>query len=193
MHKRNIWINLSYTLPPRMPSKASTAPQSRPNIGRNSDYTPAASAPSATRSDILTPVPPAMAASDLTREQADFLQNLQQRSSAVAYLLPPALGHPLISMTKTPNGLSARLLVVYEDNADYKQVVVVVGPDKEATVWLLRRLLGSTNKEKVITRQTRKASFLWLAVGCIVFGVIGLFVAWARAEAVGMVVMNLID
>lgn len=156
-------------------SKASAVQRVRPDTGRNfsafsGEVDPHVEQPMSIRHD-------------LTSDQANFIQALQQQASAFAYLLPPSLDVSLISLTKVSNGLSARLLVLYEDDFDNGKVVVVAGPDKEATICLHRRLYRSMNKEKIVTRKQQgfRGSLLWFVIGCVVVGAVGFFVALAGA------------
>lgn len=184
-------LKTSIVLEPSLPilSKASAAQQVRADIGRNFGYNTTVSALSG---EVAPQLDHPMS---ILRDQANFMQALQQQATAVAYLLPPSLDVPLISLTKAPNGLSARLLVLYEDNFEDGKVVIVAGPDKEATVWLHRRLYRSMNKEKIVTRkrQVLEGSLLWIAIGCVVFGAAVFFAALVWAEEVDMGIMNLIE
>lgn len=183
-------LKTSTALEPPRPilSRASVVQKVHTDIGRDFGYNTTASASSGEVAQLEQPM-------SIQRDQASSMQALQQRASAVAYLLPPSLDVPLISLTKMPNGLYARLLVLYEDNLEDGRVVIVAGPDKEATVWLHRILYRSMNKEKIITRkrQILKGSLLWFAVWCVVFGTVGFFVALVWAEGVDMSILNLIE
>lgn len=167
-------LKTSTALEPPRPilSRASVVQKVHTDIGRDFGYntTVGASSSSGEVAQLELPM-------SIQRDQASSMQALRQRASAIAYLLPPSLDVPLISLTKMPNGLHARLLVLYEDNFEDGRVVIVAGPDKEATVWLHRILYRSMNKEKIITRkrQILKGSLLWFAVWCVVFGTVGFF------------------
>ncbi|KAJ3735327.1 hypothetical protein DFJ43DRAFT_1151497 [Lentinula guzmanii] len=166
--------------------KASAVQQIRADIGRDLGHNISTSASSGE-------VPPQLEQPmSIQCDRASFMQALQQRASAVAYLLPPSLDVPLLSLTRAPNGLSARLLVLYDTTFEDGKVVVVAGLDKEATVWLHRRLYRSMDKEKIVTQKRQILKRFWLVL-CVVFGTVGFVVALVWAEGVEMSIMNLIE